>query len=106
MDENHIMQQLNKIKDIPTLPTIVFELNKHLENPETSIAKVSETIEKDQAMALKILKLVNSAFYGFKSKVSNVKNAVVLLGFNAVRNAIVSVSIINSLPKIAFVSGF
>ena len=99
MDENYIMHQLNKIKDIPTLPTIVFELNKHLENPETSIAKVSETIEKDQAMALKILKLVNSAFYGFKSRVSNIKNAVVLLGFNAVRNAIVSVSIINALPK-------
>jgi len=99
MDENHILQQLNKIKDIPTLPTIVFELNKHLENPETSIAKVSETIEKDQAMALKILKLVNSAFYGFKSRVSDIKNAVVLLGFNAVRNAIVSVSIINALPK-------
>ncbi|UCD79430.1 MAG: HDOD domain-containing protein [Desulfobacterales bacterium] len=99
MDEKHILQQLNKIKDIPTLPTIVFELNKHLENPETSIAKVSETIEKDQAMALRILKLVNSAFYGFKSRVSDIKNAVVLLGFNAVRNAIVSVSIINALPK-------
>jgi len=99
MDANQMMQQLKKIRDIPTLPTIVFELNKHLEDPESSIAKVSETIEKDQAMALKILKLVNSAFYGFKSKISNVKNAVVLLGFNAVRNAIVSVSIINSLPK-------
>jgi putative nucleotidyltransferase with HDIG domain len=99
MDEQQILQQLKKIKDIPTLPTIVFELNRHLENPETSIAKVSETIEKDQAMALKILKLVNSAFYGFKSRVSDIKNAVVLLGFNAVRNAIVSVSIINALPK-------
>ena len=99
MDEQQILQQLKKIKDIPTLPTIVFELNKHLANPETSIAKVSETIEKDQAMALKILKLVNSAFYGFKSRVSNIKNAVVLLGFNAVRNAIVSVSIINALPR-------
>ena len=60
---------------------------------------MSETIEKDQAMALKILKLVNSAFYGFRSKVSDIKNAVVLLGFNAVRNAIVSVSVINALPK-------
>jgi putative nucleotidyltransferase with HDIG domain len=99
MDEQQILQQLKKIKDIPTLPTIVFELNKHLENPETSIAKVSDTIEKDQAMALRILKLVNSAFYGFKSRVSNIKNAVVLLGFNAVRNAIVSVSVINALPK-------
>jgi putative nucleotidyltransferase with HDIG domain len=99
MDENQIYKQLDKIKEIPTLPTIVFELNQHLQNPETSITRVSETIEKDQAMALKILKLVNSAFYGFRTKVSDVKNAVVLLGFNAVRNAIISVSVINALPK-------
>ena len=94
MDEPQIYKKLDKIKEIPTLPTIVFELNQHLQNPETSIATVSETIEKDQAMAIKILKLVNSAFYGFRSKISDVKNAVVLLGFNAVRNAIVSVSVI------------
>ena len=99
MDEQQFLKQLNKIKDIPTLPTIVFELNQLLENPETSIVKVSETIEKDQAVTLKILKLVNSAFYGFKSGVSDIRHAVVMLGFNAVRNAIVSVSIINALPK-------
>jgi len=99
MDESQIYKQLDRIKEIPTLPTIVFELNQHLQNPETSIAKVSETIEKDQAMALKILKLVNSAFYGFRSKVSDVKNAVVLMGFNAVHNAIISVSVVNALPK-------
>ena len=99
MDEQQFLKQLNKIKDIPTLPTIVFELNQLLEDPETSIVKVSETIEKDQAVTLKILKLVNSAFYGFKSGVSDIRHAVVMLGFNAVRNAIVSVSIINALPK-------
>jgi putative nucleotidyltransferase with HDIG domain len=77
----------------------VFELNQLLEDPETSIVKVSETIEKDQAITLKILKLVNSAFYGFKSGVSDIRHAVVMLGFNAVRNAIVSVSIIDALPK-------
>jgi HD-like signal output (HDOD) protein len=38
-------------------------------------------------------------FYGFPHKISNVKNAVVLLGYNTVRNAIVSVSVINTLPK-------
>jgi putative nucleotidyltransferase with HDIG domain len=99
VDEQQILKKLNTIKDIPTLPTIVFELNQHLENPETSIATISETIERDQAMALKILKLVNSAFYGFKSRVSDVRHAVVLLGFNAIRNVVVSVSVINALPK-------
>lgn len=99
MDENEILRKLDRIKEIPTLPTIVFELNRALQDPDTSIAKVSETIEKDQAMALKLLKLVNSAFYGFKSRISNIRNAIVLLGFNTVRNAIVSVSVINAFSQ-------
>ena len=106
MDEQQFLKQLNTIKDIPTLPAIVFELNQQLENPETSIATVSQTIEKDQAMALKVLKLVNSAFYGFKKRISDVKAAVVLLGFNAVRNAIISISIINTLPKNVLLQSF
>jgi putative nucleotidyltransferase with HDIG domain len=74
-------------------------LNKLLRDPDTSIKTVCDTIEKDQAITLKILKLVNSAFYGFKSKISDLRNAVALLGYNAVRNAIVSLSVINSFPK-------
>jgi len=99
MDEQEILKKLDSIKDIPTLPTIVFELNKLLRDPDTSIQTVCDTIEKDQAITLKILKLVNSAFYGFKSKISDLRNAVALLGYNAVRNAIVSLSVINSFPK-------
>jgi putative nucleotidyltransferase with HDIG domain len=99
MDEQQILKQLDGIKDIPTLPSIVFELNKLLQDPDTSIQTVCDTIEKDQAITLKILKLVNSAFYGFKSKISDLRNAVALLGYNAVRNAIVSLSVINSFPK-------
>jgi len=99
MDEQQILNKLKKIRDIPTLPTIVMELNTQLSNPDTSVADISNTIEKDQAIALKVLKLVNSAFYGFQSKVSDVRHALVLLGFIEVRNVILSVSIINTLPK-------
>ena len=99
MDEQQILGKLDRIKDIPTLPTIVLELNKYLRDPDSSIKTVCDTIEKDQAITLKILKLVNSAFYGFKSKISDLRNAVVLLGYNAVHNAIVSLSVINSFPK-------
>jgi putative nucleotidyltransferase with HDIG domain len=106
MDEKQILRRMDRIRDIPTLPTIVFELNKYLQDPETSIAKVSETIEKDQAIALKILKLVNSAFYGFKSRISDIRNAVILLGYNAVRNSIISVSVIKSFSPILSMEGF
>jgi putative nucleotidyltransferase with HDIG domain len=106
MDEQTLLKKIDTIKEIPTLPSIVFELNKYLQNPETSIKKVSATIEKDQAMALKILKLVNSAFYGFQSKISNVQNAVVLLGYNAVRNSIVSLSVIKTFSSVLTMEGF
>jgi putative nucleotidyltransferase with HDIG domain len=99
MDEQQILDKLDRIKEIPTLPSVVFELNKYLQDPDTSIKTVCETVEKDQAITLKILRLVNSAFYGFKSKISDLRNAIILLGYSAVRNAIVSLSVINSFSS-------
>jgi len=96
MDATNFLLKVGRIKEIPTLPLIVLEINKQLKDPDTSISKVSETIEKDQALSSNILKLVNSAFYGFKTKISDIRNAVVLLGYNAVRNAIVSISVIKA----------
>ncbi len=106
MEESQVLDRLNRIKDVPTLPLIVFELNKLLQDPDTSIANISQAIERDQAMSLKILRLVNSAFYGFKTKISDIRNAVVMLGFNAVRNAIVSLSVIEAFSKKAPLKDF
>jgi len=106
MDERQFLEKLDRIRDIPTLPSIVMDLNKLLQDPDTSVQRISQIIEKDQAIALKILKLVNSAFYGFKSKISDVHSAVIMLGFNAVRNAIVSVSVIEAFAKKLRLEGF
>ncbi|TET72668.1 MAG: HDOD domain-containing protein [Candidatus Aminicenantes bacterium] len=94
------------MKDIPTLPTIVFELNELLQDPNTPITDISDIIEKDQAMSLRVLKLVNSAFYGIHKEVNDIGNAIVLLGFNTVRNAIVSLGVINSFSGIKALEGF
>jgi HD-like signal output (HDOD) protein len=67
-----------------------------LENINPSAKKLSDTIGKDQSIVVKILKLVNSSFYGFRSKGSDISNALVLLGFNIDRNSVVSVSIIKA----------
>ncbi len=96
MDLKTILKRLDHIDDLPTLPTIAMEVNKMLQDYDTSIKKLAQTIEKDQAMVPRILKLVNSAFFGFQSKISSISHAVVILGFNTVRNAVVSISIINA----------
>jgi len=96
MDAQTFLKRLDSIPDIPTLPNIVIEVNKLLQDYDTSIKKLSKIIEKDQAMVTKILRLVNSTFYGFRSRIRNIPHAVIILGFNTIRNAVVSVSIIKT----------
>jgi len=106
MKPDEILKKLDSIKDIPTLPTIVFELNELLQDPNTPITDISDIIEKDQAMSLRVLKLVNSAFYGIHKEVNDIGNAIVLLGFNTVRNAIVSLGVIKSFSGGKALEGF
>lgn len=97
MSSDDIVKKLNEIKDLPTLPVITFEVNKMLANDRITVDKLSKTIEKDQVIVSKLLKLVNSSFFGVRSRVGSVSEAVVRLGFNSVRNVIVSVSVFESL---------
>jgi len=96
MDKETFFKKLDRIPDLPTLPVVAFKVNKMLQDVDVSIRKLSEAIEKDQAMVSKILKLVNSAFYGFRSKINTISHAITILGFNTVRNAIVSIAVVDA----------
>jgi putative nucleotidyltransferase with HDIG domain len=106
MEANIIFKNLDQIEDLPTLPAIAMEVNKMLLDDDTTINKLSDTIEKDQAMVSKLLKLVNSAFFGLRGKISNISHAVVVLGFNTIRNAVVSTSIIDAFSIKEGLDGF
>jgi putative nucleotidyltransferase with HDIG domain len=95
MEPASFWQRISGIKELPTLPIIYFKVNKVLHDTEASIQGVADIIEMDQAMSSKVLHIVNSAFYGFRSKISTISQAVMILGFNTVKNAIVSVSILD-----------
>ena len=96
MKTESFMKKIDSIENLPTLPAIAMEVNRMLQDYNTSIKMLNDRIEKDQAIVSKILRLVNSAFFGVRSKISNLSHAITLLGFNTVRNAVVSVSIIDS----------
>jgi putative nucleotidyltransferase with HDIG domain len=70
-----------------------------LENPNVSAAELAKVIKSDQSISTKVLKLVNSAFYGLSGKVGTICQGIVILGFNTVRNIILSVSVFDLLPK-------
>jgi putative nucleotidyltransferase with HDIG domain len=78
------------IGDLPSLPNVVTQIIRLVENPTTSAAQVSQAINTDQALIAKVLRLANSAYYGFPYQISTVAHATVILGFRAVKTLVIS----------------
>ncbi len=74
-----------QLKTIPSLPDVFHRLQEQLASPEASIEEVGQTIAKDPAMTAKLLKLVNSAFFGLSRKVSSPSDAAMLLGLETIK---------------------
>ena len=106
MESQLTLKTLDRITGLPTIPVILFEVNKMLQDDECSVKKLSDLIESDQALTARILRLVNSAFYGFRSEIVDISRALIVLGFNTVRNAIVTVSTIDAFRPSGDFEGF
>jgi putative nucleotidyltransferase with HDIG domain len=83
-----------RIIGLSALPTIVTQLIALVGDPRSSARQVARLISTDQALTAKILRVANSAFYGFPRKIATVQLAIVVLGFNAVKNLALSVTVL------------
>ncbi len=109
MTENEIQKIENsfgQIETLPTLPTLAADLIMLAENPQSSLGDIALLLQRDPAMASKILKIANSAFYGYSKQVNNLPSALLILGLREVKNIVLGVSIINlfysSSAKLSF----
>ena len=84
---------LSKIGDIATLPEVTTRIIAVVDDPRSTARDLHNIIKNDPAMSTKILKVVNSAFYGLPGQVSEMDRAIVLLGLSAVKNIAISASI-------------
>ncbi len=94
-----IKNRLFNIRDLPTIPAIHSRILKIMEDINYSVDDVSKHIEKDQVLSSKVLKLVNSPFYGLYSDVATVRRAVILLGSNLIKGIILSTSLFDVADK-------
>ena len=97
MTEKNIRNEIRKIDALPTLPGVVAKLCAMVESPDVSAGEIGKLIASDQVLAARILKLVNSAFYGFPGHISSISQAYVLLGFNVVKGLAVSASVFDMM---------
>jgi HD-like signal output (HDOD) protein len=93
MSNRNPQKVIEKIDDLPTLPRTVLQITGLVNDPKSSAKDLARVITDDQVLTVRLLKLVNSSFYGFPQRISTVTGAIVLLGFDAIRNLLLTTSV-------------
>ena len=85
---------------LASTPDIYYKLQEAIDNPTKSLSDAAYIIEKDAALAIKLLKIVNSAFYGFPSKISSIDRAINLVGTKELQNIVLSTIAIDTFSDL------
>jgi len=86
-------KKVQLLKNLPTLPGMIEQISRAVESKRFSVADIGRLISRDQVLSAKVLKLANSAFFGFSRKVGSLTQALVLLGFDVVKGLILTSSV-------------
>ncbi len=94
-----VRKNLCKLGVIPSLPKFYQEFCREIQSPDASVAKLGMIIGKDIGMTAKVLQLVNSAFFGFRKKVTNPVHAATMIGINGMRDIVLVAGFFNALGE-------
>ena len=101
--ENSVIDELKQKKIVlPEIPAVVFELNEAIANPMSSAELIAQVVNKSPSLTALLLKIVNSSFYSFPSKIDKVSHAVTLIGTREISGLALGISILSifkNIPK-------
>ncbi len=87
------------INALPTVPSSLRQISVMLEKPRLTLDELARFISGDPALTTKVLKMVNSAAYGFPCRISSVSHAIMLLGLNVIRGLLLGISVFEIMQK-------
>jgi HD-like signal output (HDOD) protein len=90
---------VDRLDELPTLPTIVYELSRVINDPMSSTSDIEKIMANDQSLTIKVLKLANSAYYAIPGGVSSLQRAIGYVGYDTIHQLVLSASIINALKS-------
>lgn len=88
-----VQKILTKVVELQSMPTVFLEALDSIQDPKVNAIKLSGIISKDMALTTKLLRVVNSPYYGFAQEITQVNNAIALLGFRAVKDIIMMMAL-------------
>lgn len=104
--EHRVREILSRVEGLPSLPSILMEVLQLANDVETQASDFEKIIRKDQALAAKVLKLVNSPFFGLRQKVSSISQAIVILGFKSLKSVVIAAKSSKLLDRQLHAYGF
>ncbi len=96
---------IRKVTSIATLPEVTARIVSTVEDRNSSASQLHKIVSHDPALVTRILKVVNSAFYGLPGQIGSIERAIVLLGLNAVKNIAVAASLGNLFRGVQLCEG-
>lgn len=94
-----VLQKVLSCPRLPSLPAVAARLVELVQNPGTTVDQVARTIANDQALAIKVLRTVNSSFYGLRRPCATISQAVVMLGMEAVKSLALGFTLVGTISK-------
>ena len=91
---------VNKSLKLVSPPSTYTQLDALIQNSNTSVDQISEVINTDPALATRLLKVVNSPFYGFPSQINTISRAITIIGTNELVQLVLATSVINAFKGI------
>lgn len=91
-----IMEKLDRIRDLPTLPVVVQKISETTRNPNADATKIAQIISDDPAIMARILKVVNSPLYAGREPITSVQQAVARMGMRTISSLAVSTSVFSA----------
>jgi len=91
-----IVELVNGVGELVTLPDIFIRINQLVENQNCSTADIAQAVSQDPAFTIRLLRVANSSFYGFSTTIDTVSKAVSIIGTSQIRNLALSTAVANS----------
>jgi HD-like signal output (HDOD) protein len=88
-----VSEAIREISHIATLPEVTLKIIQLVETPSSTAQDLHQVISSDPALCARILKVVNSSFYGLPGQIASINRAIVMLGLNAVKNIAIAASL-------------
>ncbi|WP_438969951.1 HDOD domain-containing protein [Methylophaga sp.] len=91
---------VNKSLELVSPPNTYLQLNALIQDPNSAIDDISAVINTDPALATRLLKIVNSPFYGFPSQINTISRAITIVGTRELTHLVLATSVLNSFKGI------